>query len=302
MRSVVAVLLLLALSALAIGCSSLPRSAPVQTATQARAERLHTLAMQHHHAGRHDRAEVFLLQALATHAAVDHQAGVAATLSALGRVDLARGDHDAAAARFERALVAAGGVPQPEPTAEALGGLAAVALAAGDGAAAIVHLQRALALPLADPGRARAVLLHDLGVARGMAGEAGPAEASLRAALSMHEKLDDRPGIAAACYALAVFLADAGRFEPALPLAQRALQLDRAAELPVNVAQDLTLLARLAAATGQPELSSRYRQRADLAWRALGIAGRADLAGHQDDADRAPSAATVGVSKQPAID
>jgi protein O-GlcNAc transferase len=264
-------LVLVSLLVLALGgCSSLPRSQPPPTQTSLQADRHRELGLMHYRQGRYAHAEVFFKRALAVQAAVDRRPGVVEMLASLGRVRLALADLDGAEARFREALAASQGLLRPDLAAQALGGLGAVALAREEPQEAVAWFEQALALPLADPGVERAVLLHDLGAAHRQLQDDVTAQARFEAALSMHEALDDRAGIATACHSLASLLADAGRYPEALPLAHRALLLDKSLEIPQAVAQDLALLGRLTAATGQVDQARQYYQRAGLAWRALG--------------------------------
>lgn len=255
---------------MAAGCSSLPRTRTAASESGVQANRYRTLALKEYHAGRYARAEAFFLRELAIHAAVDRRPGVVESLASLGRTNLASGACDAAEALFAQALDAAQGLLRPDLEARALGGLGAVALWRGRPEEARDWFLRALELPLDDPGPERAVLLHDLGSALRMLGDGQGAETRLLRALAMHEQQEDRAGIATACYALAELHADREDTEAALPLARRALLLDKTLERPLAVAQDLTLLARLAALRGDEEQARLYCGRAKLAWRALG--------------------------------
>lgn len=267
-----AALALLVLAAAGLpGCSSLPRTAAVPpTESGILAASYRKLGREDHRQGRFERAEVFFMRMLSVTAAVDDRPGVVEALVSLGRVRLALGDTQGAEAWLLEALAAVAGIVRPDLEAQARGGLGAVALRRGQPAVALDWYESALALPLADPGRERAVLLHDRGVARRHLGALQEAAASLRLALAMHEELGDRAGIAAACHELAEVHAAGADVDAALPLARRALLLDRAQDLPLQVAQDLTLLGRLAEAAGDAEQAADYFRRAEMSWRALG--------------------------------
>ncbi|MEZ4388087.1 MAG: tetratricopeptide repeat protein [Candidatus Krumholzibacteriia bacterium] len=229
------------------GCSTLPRSPERVTALETRADVTYQAGLRQYREGRFVQAALCFEQALAIAASVDDRPGTARALASLGRARLALGEQDAAAAAFQRSLDAAGGLARPDLEAEALGGLAAVALSRRRPDDARAWLQTGLALPLADPGPARAVLLHDLGMALIQSGRTADAEAQLRRALAMHEALNDPLGVAADCFSLAALRAEAGDLDEAADLARRALSRDKAEENPVGVAQDLDLLGALAA-------------------------------------------------------
>lgn len=269
---------LLLLLMLGVGCSSLPKSERV-TARQERAELTFQSGLRQYRGGRYEQAAALFQQALAMHAAVDDRAGTARALASLGRSRLALEELDLAASDFQRALDAARGLDRPELEAEALGGLAAVALETGRPDDARHWLEAGLALPLTDPSSARAVLLHDLGMAHRDLGDAAAAEGHLRRALAMHEALGVHLGVAADCHALAVLLADRGDLAAARDLARRALSRDKAGENPPGVAADLTLLGRLAWQDDDHAAAADYYRRAQLAWSALGRAQLAAEAG-----------------------
>ena len=266
-------LMLLAL-VFTVGCSSLP-SAERTTALETRADATYQAGLRQYRSGRYTQAAACFEQALAMHASVDDRAGTASALASLGRARLALGELDGAAASFQRSLAAAEGLRLPELDAEALGGLGAVALERRQADDARTWLEAALALPLADPGPERAVLLHDLGLARHQLGDHAAAVAHLRQALAMHEALNNHLGVAADCHSLAGLLAEDGDLEAAVALAHRALSRDKARENPPGVAADLMLLGSLKLRQGDADAAAGYYRRAELAWSAL---GRADLA------------------------
>lgn len=247
------------------GCSSLPRPDAREPASDPQARRLSELGRRHQLRGDLDRAEAFYVRALRVDAAFDRREGVVATLCALGRLRLAGRDLEAAEQRFAEALQITRGLGHPALAARARGGLGAVCLARGDANAAARWIEDALALPLDDPGRERAVLLHDLGRVRRLQGDDPAAADLLRCALAMHEAIGHRAGIATTSYSLAQLHADAGRLDQAHGHADRALQLDRALRDAPAVLQDLDLLRRIAGEVGDEDLALQYARRADRA-------------------------------------
>ena len=256
--------------ALLSGCSSLPRSPERVTALDARAATTYQAGLRQYREGRYRQAVTYFEQALAIHASVDDRPGTARALASLGRARLALGETDQATAAFQRALDAARGLGRPELEAEALGGLGAVSLERGRADDARTWIEAGLALPLPDPGSPRAVLLHDLGAACRMAGDAATAETHLRRALAMHEAVGDRLGAATDRHTLAILRAEAGDLDEATDLARRALDQDKNLENPRGVAQDLMLLGSLAVQRGDTVEANGYFRRAELAWTALG--------------------------------
>ena len=255
----------LVLATLLVGCSSLPDEPRPATDLNSRTAGLHKLGARQFQAGRLDKAQAHFDQALAIHARVDDQAGVALCFLSLGRVELAREDLDAAADDFREARLSLKGMGRPDLQAQCLAGLAAVDMARGEPAMARQQLEQALKLPLADDSRERAVLHHDLGSAFLQEGQPAEARKHLERALDLHRRNADRPGLATTYYSLALATLAEGDAAAAVPHALQALILDRGSANTRGVRQDLRLLEKLHRQLGHEELAEDYRRRGDLA-------------------------------------
>nr|MEE4268658.1 tetratricopeptide repeat protein [Candidatus Krumholzibacteria bacterium] len=252
------------------GCSSLPRNPLQESATGRRTYSLHELGSKHLQAGQTAKACVFFERALALHAAVDDQAGVARALASLGRCRLALGHLDQAQADFGNALEAIQGLPSPQLAGQAMAGLGEVALHRQDPREARSWFEKGLRLPLADPGLERAILLHDLGAAMLALGDLAAAQIHVDQALAMNTRLRNPLGVATSCYSLAIMQVKQGDLDEAAKLARRALQNDKKAENPPGIAQDLSLLATVSLAQGKTEAGRDYYRRAQLVWQSMG--------------------------------
>ena len=259
------------------GCSSMPRNAAKKTEQSGRAQNFLDQGHKYYRTGMYPRALASLKKALALNASVDNESAVAQTLSSMGRVHLAMDDLDKAQACFQQAHKAALGLHQPELLALAKGGLGAVQLHRQQPQKAQTWFLEALELPLDNTGSTRATLLHDLGSASRKLGQDTVAESYFQQALTMHKPLRDFKGMAADCYSLALLYEAQGHLEQALQNARRALSHDKKAQIPPNIAQDLTLLGRLSFARGEMDEAGDYYRRAKLAWQALGRQDQIEL-------------------------
>ncbi len=258
------------------GCSSLPRNPVQESLTSRRTYSLHELGSKHLQAGQTAKACVFFERALALHAAVDDQAGVARALASLGRCRLATGLLDQAQADFQNALHSVRGLPYPELTGQAMAGLGEVALHRKDPQVARSWFEKGLELHLADPSLERAILLHDLGAALLALGDLAAAQTHFDQALAMNTRLRNPLGVATNCYSLAKMQEKRGDLVEATKLARRALRNDKKAENPPGIAQDLSLLATLSLAQGNREAGRDYYRRAQLVWQTMGRSEKAE--------------------------
>jgi tetratricopeptide (TPR) repeat protein len=265
------------------GCSSLPRNALQESANSRRTASLHELGSKHLQAGNTAKACVFFERALALHASVDDQPGVARALASLGRCRLATGQLNQAEADFQNALLSVRGLHFPELKGQAMAGLGEVALHRQDPLTARTWFEEGLALPLADPGQERAVLLHDLGAAMLALDDPAAAQTHFDQALAMNTRLRNPLGIATNCYSLAILQEKRGDLSEAAKLARRALSNDKKAENPPGIAQDLSLLATLSLAQGKSEAGVDYYRRSQLVWRTMGRSDKAEEIAHKLD-------------------
>ena len=247
------------------GCSSLPSGPRPDTELNSRTAGLHKLGKKQFQAGHLDKAQAYFDQALAIHAQVDDQAGVAVCFMSRGRVKLAREDADAAEADFRQAQTSLQNLGRHDLMAQCLAGLAAVDMVRGRTAAAQATLKEALDLPLAEGSRERAVLSHDLGSCLMQQGQAEAAREYLQAALDIHRDNKDRQGLATVHFTLAQLARAEGDPAAAVPHARRALALDKGLHSARGVRQDLLLLEALHRELGQDGLAEDYRRRAILA-------------------------------------
>lgn len=244
------------------GCSSLPKGPPPTTELNSRTSSFHKLGREHYRAGRLAKAEAYFRKALAVHADMDDQPGVALSFLSLGRVQLAGGDVGAATRSFTEAGRSA--VGRPDLQVQVLTGQASIAQHLGQNVRARALLQEALTLPLAEGGRIRAVLYHDLGTVFRTLGDPTEAEKYLDASLQNHEARHDRQGIATACYSLALLSGDTGNLTCALAFARRALENDKVAQNVRGIAKDLVLLAKLHRENGDDDAAAGYQRRLEL--------------------------------------
>ncbi len=252
------------------GCSSMPKYTVPDSEIQFRAASFQKLGRKNFTAGHYEKAATYFNQALAVNASIDNQAGVSQSLSSLGRVKMSLGELESARGLFKQALQATKKLQRPDLAAQALGGLGAIDLRLGRPLEAKGWFEKALLLPLRDPSKERAVLLHDLGVVHLKLGEMNPAETNFQLSLNMHEAQRDVLGVATNCYSLAILKESTGNLEQAIIFARRALAHDKRGENPPGIAQDLMLLGSLASDNGAPEMANSFYQRALLTWRALG--------------------------------
>jgi len=256
------------------GCSSMPKN-PIQSSELfSRASSLQGLGFKQYQAGQYEKAVISFKKALAIHASVDNGAGVSHSLASLGRALFALDKIDSAQDCFQRSLEATKALQNPELAAEAMSGLAVIDLKKNQPLAAIKWLEKALDLCAITPNTLRGVLLHDLGVANKKLNVPKDAESNFRAALEMHESLDNDAGIATACYSLALLNEEKGNLDQAIQLAQRSLNCDKKCENSPGVAQNLTLLGSLYYDNLETDLATEYYQRALLAWQAMGRSGK----------------------------
>jgi tetratricopeptide (TPR) repeat protein len=247
------------------GCSSLPDKPRPDAELNSRTASLHKLGRQHYQAGRLARAETYFSSALAVHARMDDEAGVALSYLSLGRVLLAQGQVGAASESFQQARISANSRSRTDLAAQALGGLAAVQMSQDQPDQALELLELALNLPLKPESRERAVLKHDLGSALFQGGDHEGALPHLQEALAIHEKNNDRQGQATVYYTLALLQEELGNRPEALQMARMALHNDKAVLNGRGVLQDLRLLQELHTRDGNTELAASYQRRADLA-------------------------------------
>lgn len=247
------------------GCSSLPKQPAPDTELNNRSAAYHRLGHKAYHAGDYTKAIVYYHEALKIHASVDDGAGVAHSFHSLGQAYLGLADLPQAENNFLTSLEATRPLSRPDLQARAYCGLARVQLEKDDPENAKSWLEKASALPLDESSPERAVVWHDLGVVQAELGDRTGAEEHLRLALDLHEKLNNKAGIAADCYALALMFEAAGNHQAALTMARRALSNDKSAGNAKGVAQDLKLLGILSEQQGEEETARDYNRRAELA-------------------------------------
>ena len=203
----------------------------------------------------------FYEESLRENRAVDNTEGVVISLNSVGRVYLAAGRLDDAEATFREALDYAGPLKNPSFRALSLANLGETRYARGDSAAAMEAFQEALPLAARDE-RTLAVLLHDRAVVYRDQGEWAAAEADLRRAAGINQRLKRLAEYGANLYLLGNIAHKKGNTQSALDLLRQALEADRKAENSAGIAADLEALAVLARGQGEREDAFHYYRRA----------------------------------------
>ena len=186
----------------------------------------------------------FYEESLRENRAVDNTEGAVVSMNSIGRVYLAAGRLDDAEATFREALDYAGFLKNPSFRALSLANLGEALYARGDAAGALEAFQEALPLASRDE-RTLAVLLHDRAVAYRDRGEWESAEADLRRAAGINQRLKRLSEYGANLYVLANIAHKKGNSQTALDLLKQALDADRKAENSAGIAADLEALAVL---------------------------------------------------------
>lgn len=203
----------------------------------------------------------FYEESLRENRAVDNTEGVVISLNSVGRVYLAAGRRDDAEAAFREALDYAGPLRDPSFRALCLANLGEALYARGESAAAMDAFQEAVPLAARDE-RTLAVLLHDRAVVYRDRGEWESAEADLRRAAGINQRLKRLAEYGANLFLLGNIAHKRGNSQAAVDLLRQALEADRKAENSAGIAADLEALAALSRGLGSREDAFHYYRRA----------------------------------------
>ena len=272
-------LTLLAMTWMAVSCSTTPKGPVAVVETKNRAAEYTSYGNEAFQEGDYERALTFFQQALAMNLSVDNGPGVVRSLGSLGKVRLANRDFAGARELFERAARLAA-----EETDPALGIQTAVNLAE-------LHLrqdepreaeQLLEALSADDPALGEsadlAIYYHTLAVAEQKQDKVDEAVAHLELALAVNRKIKSPRETASNLIVLASIHTAQGDYQRARAEAAEALELDKQVEYSLGIAQDLTALGLIAQRMASHEESFRYFERAYGVYEALGHeAGRAGV-------------------------
>lgn len=203
----------------------------------------------------------FYEESLRENRAVDNTEGVVLSMNSIGRVYLAAGRPDDAEATFREALDYAGPLRNPSFRALSLANLGEALYARGEAAAAMDAFQEAVPLAARDE-RTLAVLLHDRAVVYRDRGEWDAAEADLRRAGGINQRLKRLAEYGANLFLLGNIAHKRGNSQAALDLLRQALEADRKAENSAGIAADLEALAVLSRGQGTRGDAFQYYRRA----------------------------------------
>lgn len=203
----------------------------------------------------------FYEESLRENRAVDYEEGVVISMNSIGRVYLAAGRMDDAEATFREALDYAGPLKNTSLRALSLANLGETLYAQGNPETAMEAFQEALPLSSRDE-RTLAVILHDRAVVYRDQGEWDTAEADLRRAAGINQRLKRLSEYGANLFLLGNIAHKRGNAQAAQDLLRQALEADRKAENSAGIAADLEALAVLSRGQGAPEDAFRYYRRA----------------------------------------
>jgi tetratricopeptide (TPR) repeat protein len=203
----------------------------------------------------------FYEESLRENRAVDNTGGVVISMNSIGRVYLAAGRQDDAEATFREALDYAGPLRDPSFRALSLANLGEALYARGEEDAALDAFQEAVPLAARDE-RTLAVLLHDRAVVYRDREEWDAAEADLRRAAGINQRLKRLAEYGANLFLLGNIAHKRGNSQAAVDLLRQALEADRKAENSAGIAADLEALAVLSRGQGAREDAFHYFRRA----------------------------------------
>lgn len=203
----------------------------------------------------------FYEESLRENRAVDNGEGAVISMNSIGRVYLAAGRLDDAEATFREALDYAGPLKNTSFRALSLANLGETLYARGKAAEALEAFQEAIPLSSRDE-RTLAVLLHDRAVVYRDRGEWESAEADLRRAAGINQRLKRLSEYGANLYLLGNIAHKRGNSQAAQDLLKQALEADRKAENTSGIAADLEALAALSRGLGSREEAFHYLRRA----------------------------------------
>ena len=203
----------------------------------------------------------FYEESLQENRAVDNVEGAVLSMNSIGRTYLAAGRLDDAEAVFLEALDYALTLKSTSFRALSLANLGETRYARGDPEAAMAAFQEAVPLSSRDE-KTLAVLLHNRAVIYRDQGELEPAEADLRRAAGINQRLKRLAEYGANLYLLGNIAHKRGNTQTALEFLKQALAADRTAENSLGIAADLEALAVLTRGQGEPEEAFQYYRRA----------------------------------------
>lgn len=257
--------LLVAGAALALSCSSAPKSSGEAVARKNEAADFTKLADGFFFEGQYASALQYYGEALEMNLSVDETAGAIGSRNALGRTYLALGRYDDAARELGDALEDARALGLPSAIALSLSNLGELSYARGDAAAADALFAEAAGLAGArDP--VAAVIAHNRGVMALDRGEYDAAQAFLLEAARANERDKRWIELATNRYVLAAVSNGRGDLAGAIAWAQKALAADKAAENTLGIGADLEALAKLRRKAGQPDAAFDLYRRAFGLW------------------------------------
>ena len=205
----------------------------------------------------------FYQESLRENQAVDNQEGVVVSLNSVGRVYLAAGKLSEAEATFREALSYAEPL-KPSLRALCLANLGEALYTQGKPEEALKCFEEGIPLAAKDE-RTLAILLHDRAVVCRDQERWDDAEADLRRAAGINQRLKRLSEYGANSFVLGTMAAKRGALEAATDLVRTALQADRTAENSAGIAADLEALGALSRRQGRPEEAfALYRRAFDV--------------------------------------
>lgn len=205
----------------------------------------------------------FYQESLRENQAVDNQEGVVVSQNSVGRVYLAAGKPSEAEATFREALSYAEPL-KPSLRALCLANLGEALYAQAKPDEALKRFEEGIPLAAKDE-RTLAILLHDRAVVYRDQERWDDAEADLRRAAGINQRLKRLSEYGANYFVLGNMAAKRGDLEAATDLVRTALQADRTAENSAGIASDLEALGVLSRRQGRPEEAfALYRRAFDV--------------------------------------